>query len=54
MPPWLRSQLPLIYLDDTLVAIAGLWVAEGYQALPEQVGIRLSWRPMSAVREGEF
>lgn len=28
--PWLRDSLPLVYSDDTLVAVANLWICEGY------------------------
>jgi tRNA(Ile)-lysidine synthase len=30
--PWLRESLPLIYSGDNLVAVANLWICEGYQA----------------------
>lgn len=30
--PWLRESLPLIYSGDELVAVADLWICEGYQA----------------------
>jgi tRNA(Ile)-lysidine synthase len=30
--PWLRESLPLVYSGDNLVAVANLWVCEGYQA----------------------
>jgi len=30
--PWLRESLPLVYSGDILVAVADLWVCEGYQA----------------------
>lgn len=32
IPPWERDRLPLIYLDDQLAAVAGLWVCEPFQA----------------------
>lgn len=30
--PWLRESLPLIYSGDNLVAVADLWICEGYQS----------------------
>lgn len=30
--PWLRENLPLVYSGDNLVAVANLWICEGYQA----------------------
>lgn len=30
--PWLRESLPLVYSGDELVAVADLWICEGYQA----------------------
>ncbi|MCW8885159.1 MAG: tRNA lysidine(34) synthetase TilS [Motiliproteus sp.] len=43
IPPWRRSQLPLIYVAGELVAVAGLWIADGYQALPDEAGIKFCW-----------
>jgi tRNA(Ile)-lysidine synthase len=36
--PWLRESLPLLYSNDDLVAVADLWVCEGFQA--ESTGFR--------------
>lgn len=40
VPPWQRDRIPLIYLDDTLIAVVGYFVAEafaayGFDLLPE-------------------
>jgi tRNA(Ile)-lysidine synthase len=43
VPPWERERLPLLYLGEELVAVAGLWVAEGYQAAPGEAGWRVQW-----------
>lgn len=40
VPPWDRSGLPLVYVDDELAAIADRWVCEPFRA---RVGER-SWR----------
>jgi tRNA(Ile)-lysidine synthase len=39
--PWLREVLPLIYSGDNMVAVADLWVCEGFQA---ESGYRLSYK----------
>ncbi len=39
--PWFRDALPLIYSGANLVAVADLWVCEGYQA--DSVGYRLKY-----------
>lgn len=48
VPPWWRDRLPLLYWQDDLVAVADLFVCEGFQSDPEQTGFRLVW-----YREGE-
>ncbi len=39
--PWLRESLPLIYSGENLVAVADLWICEGFQA---EAGYLLSYR----------
>lgn len=39
--PWLRDALPLIYSGDTLVAVADLWICEGFQV--NSAGYRLKY-----------
>lgn len=41
--PWLRDRLPLIYSGDDLVAVADIWICEGYQA--ETKGYWLKYNP---------
>ena len=43
--PWLRDRIPLIYINDELAAIAGLWVCERFAARPGQASLRLDWQP---------
>ena len=38
--PWVRESLPLVYSGDDLVAVANLWICEGFQA---KTGYRLSY-----------
>ena len=44
LPPWERSRLPLLYLDDRLVAVAGLGVAAGSSARAGENGWILEWQ----------
>ncbi len=30
VPPWERDVIPLVYFDNELVAVAGLWVSKGF------------------------
>lgn len=41
--PWLREQLALVYSGDELVAVADLWVCDGFVAEAGEAGYRLSW-----------
>ncbi|MEO6696774.1 MAG: tRNA lysidine(34) synthetase TilS [Gammaproteobacteria bacterium] len=43
IPPWQRDRIPLVYLDEQLAAVAGLWVCEPFQASPEEEGIEVCW-----------
>lgn len=42
--PWDRGCLPLIYLGETLVAVADLWIAEGSAARGNEPGLILNWK----------
>ncbi|HLF66275.1 MAG TPA: tRNA lysidine(34) synthetase TilS, partial [Gammaproteobacteria bacterium] len=42
IPPWQRWQLPLIYADGKLVAIADRWVAPAFRAMRGEPGLRFS------------
>jgi len=51
IPPWQRARIPLIYLDDRLAAVAGLWVCEPCQAGPGEPGVQIHWDdPLSGMR----
>lgn len=43
VPPWERSRIPLIYIQDRLAAVAGLWVCEPFQAGPAESGFMINW-----------
>ncbi|TVS18841.1 MAG: tRNA lysidine(34) synthetase TilS [Gammaproteobacteria bacterium] len=45
VPSWERAGVPLIFVAGELVAIAGLYVAAGWQAAPDEAGWRLIWTP---------
>ncbi|MEH6358969.1 MAG: tRNA lysidine(34) synthetase TilS [Pseudomonadales bacterium] len=44
LEPWLRDRLPLIYVDDELVALADVAICEGFQAADAQQGYILRWQ----------
>lgn len=44
IPPWLRPRIPLLYLDDKLIAVADYWVADAYKNQPDQPGWLLKTR----------
>lgn len=41
--PWMRDRVPLLYAGDELVAVADMWIADGYAALPGSTGYRVRW-----------
>lgn len=43
IPPWERSRLPLVYLDDRLAAVADRWVCEPFAAPAGRDATRLQW-----------
>ncbi len=51
VPPWLRARVPLLYCGDQLVAVAGYWVCEGFQAAAGEPGWQLDWQPVAAREE---
>ncbi|BCX81117.1 tRNA(Ile)-lysidine synthase [Methylomarinovum caldicuralii] len=50
VPPWKRHHLPLVYLGEELVAVAGLWCAELTDRTP---AVRPRWLPQSHDRSFE-
>ena len=45
LPPWQREACPLLYADDTLVAVADLWRTERGAGLFDGLGARPRWLP---------
>ena len=43
MPPWQREQLPLIFMDETLVIIPNVAVDAGLQAGSGEMGLVVNW-----------
>lgn len=50
MPPWLRSGCPLVYEDDSLIAVADRWLSDRGVTLLGAPGERLHWRPAAEKR----
>lgn len=46
VPPWERDRVPLLWVAGELVAVADLFIAEGWQTGARQPGWRLRWRPV--------
>ena len=43
LEPWLRNNIPLIYIDNHLAAVGDLWVCDEFCAEPDELGIQLEW-----------
>ena len=43
MPPWQREQLPLIFMDETLVIIPNVGVDANLQASNDEMGLVVNW-----------
>ena len=41
--PWWRERVPLIFSDQTLIAVADLWVSAEFAATSEEEGVRIVW-----------
>lgn len=44
MPPWQRQQLPLIFMDESLVIIPNIGVDAGLKAAENEMGLVLEWQ----------
>jgi len=45
IPSWQRGQIPLLYADNTLAAVLGLWICEGFCAQAGEEGYVVSYFP---------
>ena len=43
IPPWLRWQLPMLYVNNELAAIADHWISPHYACKPEKSGLALAF-----------
>ncbi|MGB5260022.1 MAG: tRNA lysidine(34) synthetase TilS, partial [Gammaproteobacteria bacterium] len=43
VPPWQRDRIPLLYVEEKLAAVAGMWICEPFQAGPREAGYRIDW-----------
>jgi tRNA(Ile)-lysidine synthase len=41
--PWWRDRLPLLYVDETLVAVADLWIDRAFAASRDEQGVQFIW-----------
>lgn len=41
VPPWLRNRLPLVYVEDELAAVAGLWVFAPFACKKDEPGYQI-------------
>ncbi len=46
IPVWRRDQVPLIYVDDEIVAVADFFICEGYQAGAGESGWQIEWEQL--------
>lgn len=47
--PWMRERIPLLYAGESLVAVAGLWVADEFAAVGTEPGLRVRWEDHPAL-----
>ena len=43
LPPWWRDRIPLLYVQDQLVAVGDLWVCEGWAVASGEKGVEIKW-----------
>lgn len=43
IPPWQRDRIPLIYQENELIAVVGLFVCAAYAAGPDEAGREVTW-----------
>ncbi|GMR07164.1 MAG: tRNA lysidine(34) synthetase TilS [Gammaproteobacteria bacterium] len=44
IPPWQRDRIPLLYVENDLAAVAGLWVCQQFAAATNEAGLELHWQ----------
>ena len=43
LEPWLRNNIPLIYIDNSLAAVGDLWVCDDFSFEIDGVDVQLKW-----------
>ncbi len=51
--PWKRDRIPLIYVNDELIAVAGIGIAEAWAGTVTETARRLHWQPVGRMRAVE-
>jgi len=46
MPPWERDRLPLLFVNDHLAAVVGVWIAADFAAASQEQGLVLEFNPL--------
>jgi tRNA(Ile)-lysidine synthase len=41
--PWWRDRLPLVFVGDTLIAVADLWIEADFAARTDEASVRIVW-----------
>ncbi|WP_145986455.1 tRNA lysidine(34) synthetase TilS [Methylocaldum marinum] len=44
IPPWIRERTPLVYIDNELASVAGLWLSDSYAGKPDDTNVVIRWR----------
>ena len=44
IPPWVRERTPILYLDEQIIAVAGLCICEPFQATKGHAAMSLDWQ----------
>ena len=43
VPPWQRERIPLLFVDEKLIAVAGFWIDQSVFAQKDEEAFELSW-----------
>jgi len=49
VPPWLRSRIPLLYMNNDLVAVAGFWIDSSFHATADEDAWEITWEGVEKV-----
>ena len=53
IPPWWRNRWPLLFIDEQLAAVPGIFVCEPFVAGPYDSGIALQWSRADVAKPGK-